>query len=135
MFKLFSLQEANSMIPVAGELLGGMQSAIADTLRLKDEIAALGDDSIGARNKTQEIAFLVRQVHEQKAELDRLGVFLQDIDAGILDFPSQLGAEVVCLTWEKGQSAITHYHRLNDTAQQPLPENLSGETDITQVLA
>ena len=134
MFKLFSLQEANSMIPVVGELLEGMQDAIGDTLRLRDEIAAVGSQSIEARNKAQEIAFLVRQVHEQKAQLDRMGVFLQDVDAGVLDFPSQLGAEVVCLTWEKGQDAITHYHRLNDTAQQPLPSEVP-EAGLTQVLA
>lgn len=123
------------MIPVVGELLEGMQSSITDTIRLRNDIAALPGNSIDARNKAQEIAFLVRQVHEQKAELDRMGVFLQDIDAGVLDFPSQIGAEVVCLTWEKGQSAITHYHRLNDTAQQPLPADVPLDTELTQVLA
>lgn len=120
MYKLFSVKEANKLIPVVDGLIGDMQAAIQDTLRLRDEIATLGAHSVEARNKAQEVAFLLRSVHETKASLDRLGVFLKDVDAGVVDFPSQVGAEVVYLSWEKGQDAITHYHRLNEGARLPL---------------
>lgn len=120
MYKLFSVKEANKLIPVVDELLSDMQVAVQDTLRLRDEIATLGARSVAARNKAQEIAFLLRSAHETKAELDRLGVFLKDVDTGTVDFPSQVGAEVVYLSWEKGQDAITHYHRLNEGAKLPL---------------
>ena len=122
MFKLFSLQEANELIPLVEEHLETMQSAVQATLRLRDEISRLKPFSIEARNKAQEIAFLMHEVHETKAQLDRLGVFLTDIDVGVVDFPSQVGAEVVYLSWEKGQDAITHYHRLNEAGRQPLPQ-------------
>ena len=120
MYKLFSVTEANNLIPVVDELLGDMQIAIRDTLQLRDDIAALGAHSVAARNKAQEIAFLLRSAHETKAQLDRLGVFLKDVDTGVVDFPSQVGAEVVYLSWEKGQDAITHYHRLNEGSRLPL---------------
>ena len=120
MYKLFSVEEANNLIPVVDELLGDMQGAIKDTYRLRDDLKGLGGHSVAARNKAQEIAFLLRSVHETKAELDRLGVFLTDVDTGVVDFPSQVGAEVVYLSWEKGQDAITHYHRLNEGSKLPL---------------
>ena len=120
MYKLFSVEEANNLIPVVDELLGDMQGAIKDTYRLRDDLKGLGAHSVAARNKAQEIAFLLRSVHETKAELDRLGVFLTDVDTGVVDFPSQVGAEVVYLSWEKGQDAITHYHRLNEGSKLPL---------------
>ena len=119
MFKLFSLQEANKMIPQVDTLVSDMQAAIQDTVRLRDEISQSGS-SVEARNKAQEIGFLLRLVHETKAEIDRMGVFLTDIEEGVIDFPSQVGAEVVCLSWEKGQDAITHYHRLNEADRVPL---------------
>ena len=75
MYKLFSVEEANNLIPVVDELLGDMQGAIKDTYRLRDDLKGLGGHSVAARNKAQEIAFLLRSVHETKAELDRLGVF------------------------------------------------------------
>ncbi len=120
MYKLFSVEEANNLIPVVDELLGDMQGAIKDTYRLRDDLKGLGGHSVAARNKAQEIAFLLRSVHETKAELDRLGIFLTDVDTGVVDFPSQVGAEVVYLSWEKGQDAITHYHRLNEGSKLPL---------------
>ena len=127
MYKLFSVAEANKLIPVVDELLSDMQDAVRDTYQLRDEIAALGAHSVAARNKAQEVAFLLRSAHETKADLDRLGVFLKDVDTGVVDFPSQVGAEVVYLSWEKGQDAITHYHRLNEGSRLPLgaaPEGL-----------
>jgi len=66
-------------------------------------------------------------IHASKAELDRLGVQIRDVREGQVEFPSQLGAEVVCLTWEKGQSEITHYRRLSgDTEAHPLPATVGA---------
>lgn len=120
MFKLFSIEEANKLIPQVDGLLGDMQTAVSDILRLRQEIANEKELSIASRNKAQEIAFLVREVQQNKLELDKLGVFIKDVDSGLVDFPSQVGAEVVYLTWEKGQDAITHYHRLNEGKQLSL---------------
>ncbi len=120
MFKLFSLQEANKLIPRVDTLLSEMQNAITDALSLRQEFTELKANSLEARNLIQEMQFLGRVVNENKAELDKLGVFIQDIDTGKIDFPSQLGAEVVYLTWQKGNQAITHYHRLNEGTPLPL---------------
>ncbi len=122
MLKLFSVEEANRMIPVVSELLGNLQIAVGDTLRLRQDLSALEPYTVEARNTSQEIGFLLGDIHGAKAELDRLGVFVQDVDSGVIDFPSQVGAEVVCLSWEKGQESITHYHRLSKADRLPLPQ-------------
>jgi hypothetical protein len=123
MFKLFSLQEANKLIPTVDTLLSDMQNAINDALRLRQEFTELKANSLEARNLIQEMQFLGRVVNENKAQLDKLGVFIQDIDTGKIDFPSQVGAEVVYLTWQKGDNAITHYHRLNEGTALPIPKS------------
>lgn len=123
MFKLFSLQEANKLIPTVDTLLSDMQTAITDAMRLRQEFSTIKANTLEARNMMQEMQFLGRVVNENKAELDKLGVFIQDVETGKIDFPSQLGAEVVYLTWEKGKDAITHYHRLNEGTPLPLPHN------------
>ncbi|MGL4609698.1 MAG: DUF2203 domain-containing protein [Trueperaceae bacterium] len=122
MFKLFSLQEANKLIPTVEILLDDMQGAITDVLRLRQKIALQKFNNLEVRNTMQELQFLGRVINENKAELDKLGVFIQDVETGKIDFPSQLGAEVVYLTWEKGKDAITHYHRLNEGTALPLPQ-------------
>lgn len=122
MYKLFTLEEANDLIPVVDETVGELQSSIADLVHLRGELQALDPLSLRARNLAQEIAFLLGQIQQAKAELDRLGVHLKDLEAGLVDFPSQLGAEVIYLTWEKGKDAITHYHRIGDESARPLPD-------------
>lgn len=121
MFKIFSLEEANKLIPVVSGLLADLTTGADDVARLRGELAALEPASVAARNTVQEIGFVLGQMHSTKAELDRLGVFVQDLEQGRVDFPSQLGAEVVCLSWQRGQDAITHYHRLTEAKRLPLP--------------
>lgn len=120
MFKLFSIEEANKLIPQVDALVGTMQEDISDLLRLRQEVSQAKPFSIEARNKTQELHFLLQNIQQLRLELDKLGVFVTDVDTGLVDFPSQLGAEVVCLSWEKGQQSITHYHRLNEGTKLPL---------------
>jgi hypothetical protein len=128
MYRLFTLHEATRLLPVVDEHVGALQTAAADLDRLRERLAAAPANGIEARNIAAEISFLLGVLHTSKAELDRLGVRVRDVEAGSVDFPSQLGAEVVCLAWEKGQDAITHYRRLDgDSQQRPLP---AGE-DVT----
>jgi hypothetical protein len=121
MLKLFSLEEANNLIPTLEGFLGELQLGIKDTLRLRQELSTITPNTIEARNLMQELSFLLRQINESRAQLDKMGIFLKDLEHGHVDLPSQLGAEVVYLTYEKGKPAITHYHRLNEGTTLPLP--------------
>lgn len=122
MLRLFTVEEATELIPIVEKHLAELQHAAAEMLSLRRNLAPLQAPSIEARNLIMEIEFLLGVVHESKADLDRLGVHLKDLESGVVDFPSRLGAEVVHLTWEQGQDAITHFHRLGgDTRQQLLP--------------
>jgi hypothetical protein len=125
MYRLFTLEEATEMIPTVDGLLSSMQEAARELSRLREGLTNAPAFSVAARNLTQESAFLLAQMRSDKAELDRLGVHLKDVESGLVDFPSQLGAEVICLSWEKGQREITHYHRLGDSATRPLPWTLA----------
>lgn len=126
MYRLFTLHEATEMIPTVDGLLGEMQSATQELLAARQTLGRTPALSIEQRNAAQEIAFLQGQLYTVKAELDRLGVHLKDVESGVVDFPSQLGAEVICLSWEKGQSEITHYHRLGDSSTKLLPNSTSS---------
>jgi len=129
MYRLFTLTEATRLLPVVGEHLGELQAAAADAAHLRERLSALPERSLEAAHTNAEIGFLLQVIHTNKAELDRLGVQIRDVREGQVEFPSQLGAEVVCLTWEKGQREITHYRRLSgDTEARPLPATAGRAT-------
>lgn len=121
LYRLFTLDEATDMIPTVEELLDEMQEAARDLSETRERLSREKAHSVAARNAGQEVSFLLSQLHAGKAELDRMGVQLKDFDSGTVEFPSQIGAEVVCLSWEKGQPGITHYHRLGESTPKPLP--------------
>lgn len=119
MYKLFTVEEAKGLIPVVDRHLRDMQEAVGDVKRAQVALKTSKPFSIEARNLQTEVVFALEGIQSSKAELDRLGVFLKDVDAGLIDFPSQVGAEVVYLSWQQGQPTITHYHRV--VSDTPLP--------------
>ncbi|MDZ7705877.1 MAG: DUF2203 domain-containing protein [Trueperaceae bacterium] len=140
MFKLFSIEEATRLLPFVDETLRDMQQAAQDVVTLRDQHSKLNAWSVGARNVAEEIKFLLSTLQGHKAELDRRGIQLRDIETGVVDFPSRLGAEVVCLCWEQGEDAIAYYHRLNDdtTKRRPIeahPQVTETDAVLAQVVA
>ena len=123
MYKLFTHAEATRLLPTVDEHLSEMQRAAQETLDLRERLDHRNALSIQGQNLAREITFVLGEIHRHKAELDRLGVHVKDLESGVVDFPSKLGAEIVCLSWERGQDAITHYHRLDSEDDiRPLPD-------------
>jgi hypothetical protein len=128
MYKLFTLEEATELLPLVDANIREMQSVVGDILGLQERLEGKPVNTVETRNALEELRFLHSTLQEDKAQFDRLGVHLKDLEAGLVDFPSQLGAEVVCLSWSQGQEAITHYHHLNEgeAARRPLPTVFQG---------
>jgi len=120
--KLFTVNEATALIPIVSRHVQELQTASCEIQRLRTQLKRVSQHSLTARNCIAELTFLVGLAQHEKAALDRLGVQLEDLSAGSVTFPGQVGNELVWLHWEPGQQAITHYYTLTDpTAQRPLP--------------
>ena len=137
MFKLFTLEGATRMIPVVDARLQELQEAIAELKRTQTEARGLRSGSIDALNTRQELAFLLRRVHDARVEVQRLGVQVPDIATGVVEFPSRVGGEVVHLVWERGHRGITHYHRLTGDEESlrldaPIGESVHPTTDLAK---
>lgn len=130
MFKLFTISEATRLLPVIEAHVAALQGASRDASALKGRLATIAalapaertQRQVEAHNLAHELEFVVRSAHESKAELDRLGIELTNLEHGAVAIPSNLGGEVVALTWCRGQDGITHYRRLTgDASPRPLP--------------
>jgi len=45
--------------------------------------------------------------------LDELGVVVKDLDAGLVDFPSERDGELVLLCWQLGEERVAWWHTLD----------------------
>ncbi len=132
--KTFSLDEAQSMLPVLEALLRRATEAKATAERLEEELQRLSQriffaggmtiDTVQTGRQRAEQRAAVQQAKDAVAEIDAIGVQVKDLETGLLDFPCQLGEETVLLCWKMGESKITHWHTLESGFQgrQPLDE-------------
>ena len=133
MFKLFTITEATRLLPVIEGHVATLQGASHDAEALKQRLAEIGQQrstgrtagGVESQNLLQELSFLAACAHAAKAELDRLGVELTDLEGGAVAIPASVAGEVVALTWARGQDEITHYRRLTgDADPHPLPSDV-----------
>jgi hypothetical protein len=134
MMKTFTLDEAQSLLPVLEALLRRAREGKESAEQVEN---ALGDLSrriylsggmkvnIGdvARQRTELDGHLQR-VRESIAEIDAIGVQVKDLETGLLDFPFRLEDKVVLLCWQVGEPAIEHWHTVESGFQgrQPVDE-------------
>ncbi len=132
--KTFTLEEAQSLLPVVESLLKraieGKQSAEEIETGL-NELArriylsgGMRVDTNSVAKKRAEIDGLVQTVRESIAEIDSIGVQVKDLGTGLIDFPCRVDDQVVLLCWRLGEPAIEHWHTVDSGFQgrQPVDE-------------
>jgi hypothetical protein len=132
--KTFSLEEAQSMLPVLETLLRRAIDAKATAERLEVELQGLSQriffsggmtvDTAQVRRSRAEQRAAVQQAKDAVEEIDAIGVQVKDLETGLLDFPCQLGEEIVLLCWKLGEAKIAHWHTMEAGFQgrQPLDD-------------
>ena len=132
--KTFTFDEAQSLLPVLDSLLKraieGKQSAELAENRLQELIrriyicGGMKVDVASVARDRFEMEEHLKQVKETVAEIDAIGVQVKDLDKGLLDFPCQVGDQIVLLCWQLGEAKIDYWHTVEAGFQgrQPLDE-------------
>jgi hypothetical protein len=118
--KLFTVEEANALLPVLRPLLENVLESIR-RLKSKSEVVIrnqrLDPESPNLMERLREDAEIARLLHQVKAgvdEIDGYGCICKGVEQGLIDFPCMLGPEVVFLCWQLGEPTVSHWHRVED---------------------
>ena len=104
--KLFTLEEANELLPSVREILQRIQGSRRRlaTYRRQAKSAAQGAEQGGGGLEGGSLyAAVLTNFTSEMAELEALGVQLKDFDRGLVDFPSLREGRVVLLCWQLGE--------------------------------
>lgn len=104
--KLFTVDEANAMLPTVRRVVGFIRDAHAkvtasrEAARVAAEAAQHGGGGMsGGPQYVRALTALAGRV----GQLEKLGVQLKDYERGLVDFPSLRDGRLVLLCWQWGE--------------------------------
>lgn len=100
--KLFTVAEANALLPEIAPKLLSIQALYAqvETLRESSRAAAAASDFGGGMSGGTGYVNALYQIGKLTTELNAYGVELKDHTRGLIDLPSRRGDRVVLLCWQ-----------------------------------
>lgn len=110
--KIFSLEEANAMLPTLRRLLGEIGEARQVLRRLEPEARRAAERAAenGGTSGGLRYAAALTQFLACAQEILSLGIEIKDFDRGLCDFPHLRDGKVVYLCWEQGEDTIEWWH-------------------------
>lgn len=134
-WRLFTVAQADAVVPVVEPLLQRMTTAAARLVEAKarhDQLtAAMRADGHGEEALTlqAEIEALVGELQEVVGACEEVGVEVKDFERGIVDFPARHQGRVVLLCYRPGEGRVRFWHEVDDgfAGRQPI-DTLDDET-------
>jgi hypothetical protein len=104
--KLFTVEEANALLPSVREILQLIQRSRRRLARYRTKAklaAEAAEQGGGGMPNGMQYAMILTTFTEEMSELESLGVQLKDFERGLVDFPSLRDGRVVLLCWQLGE--------------------------------
>lgn len=123
--RLFTIDEANSMLPELREKLSRMQKLYADVGEKRDQAraAAMASEFGGGMKGGAEYVHDLYEIGKITTEVHDAGVQLKDYTKGLIDFPCRRGDRIVLLCWQLDDGDEIEWWHDTDTGfagRQPL---------------
>jgi hypothetical protein len=124
--KLFTVEEANALLPTVRGIVGRIQRAYARVSASQEQarLAAAGAaHGGGGMEGGSEYVLRLSELAEASGELEELGVQIKDYTRGLIDFPTLREGRVVLLCWQMGEGdELEWWHDLEAgfAGRQPL---------------
>jgi hypothetical protein len=124
--KLFTVEEANALLPTVRGVVGRIQRAYARVSAAQEQarLAAAGaEQGGGGMEGGASYVLSLSALAEASGELEELGVQLKDYARGLIDFPTLREGRVVLLCWQMGEGdELEWWHDLEAgfAGRQPL---------------
>jgi hypothetical protein len=104
--KVFTIQEANGLLPRVRTIVSKIQKAHKGLAKYRNEAKRAADAAErGGGGVEQGVLYadILTKLTESVSELEALGVQLKDFERGLVDFPSLRDGRVVLLCWQMGE--------------------------------
>lgn len=118
--KLYSIEEANALLPHLAPTLIELRGSSDEALRIKEVIdqAAITN---GGSSKGEKWRKKLARVQELIDRLNEWRIELRDLETGLVDFPAVIDGRPAYLCWRLGEPQVAHWHSPDDGFQGRRP--------------
>ena len=135
--RLFTVNEANALLPELRPVIERILENIrrlkskSETVIRKEQLDPEAPNLMERLRADEEIARLVGEVEGWVEEIHSYGCLCKGVEQGLIDFPCLLGAEVVFLCWQLGETSVGHWHRIEEgfAGRKPLLDGEDSDPD------
>lgn len=124
MTKIFTVAEANALLPRIRFIMEGMQSIRQEAMALRPEVWPVLEKSAGngGSRKAGELLELFKRFEKWLTELQGYGCELKGLEQGLVDFPAIMHGRQVYLCWQYNEPEIAFWHDIEAgfAGRQPL---------------
>lgn len=129
--KLFTVEEANAMLPLVRAIAGDMVALARDVVERRERLNRINDHRESGLNDPyadevvqieQELEKDIERLNEYGRELLQLGVEPKGATEGLVDFPSRIDGRIVYLCWRYDEPEVLFWHEIDGgfAGRQPL---------------
>lgn len=110
--RLFTLSEANHLIPQLNTRLLSVRQAKTVLARTKDDIRKASAQAQYGGGSTVGPLYIssLQQISTNLQAIQEMGVLVKDLEMGLCDFPHLRDGRVVFLCWKLGEQEIKWWH-------------------------
>jgi hypothetical protein len=119
--KIFTVDEANRMLPLVARIADDIVATYGNVNLALEAYEAAKADTSGApdaeaelRQRDRDVGDVLDRFQGLIQEIEALGGTVKDYERGFIDFYGDVEGEIVYLCWSRGESSITHWHRLEE---------------------
>jgi hypothetical protein len=134
--KIFSVEEANRLIPWLESSLDAVAATARELGALRREVTVLSAIAVtGATSQSADMRDLAEKGAREKELLVRFreqlsdfagrGCILRDLEIGLVDFYALARDRIVCLCWRRGEPEVRFWH--------PVDLGFSGRRPISEL--
>jgi hypothetical protein len=133
--KIFSVEEANQLVPYLELALGELVDLAREVATLRREVEVLSAiESAGATSTNADVRSLREreQTYSRRSErfrdvllgVTRHGCIVRDLEEGLVDFYAVVRNRVICLCWRRGEPRVAHWHPADEgfSSRRPLDD-------------
>lgn len=122
-FRSITLQEANVFLPILKEHLSRVTKLVMEGQAMHEKISSHGNqvDTAGGvqlAKKTKKEKEALKQienlVRREMVEIQQYGALVKSIFPPRVDFRSERHGQPVCLSWQNGESEVSHWYPVEE---------------------